>query len=282
MQFLAEHICFSWDGVNSSFMPSCRWYKTKGQNKKGEKTSFFKEEFTWRSKRKTKNITFWGASSVERQWSCHVGRLCADCKSPPHPLWRRKETGLRHHPEDESGITGREWKKKHMRRGLISPPPPPSSFICVKASWITAVVTRWCCKGRFDPCAAGPGEEDEGMRKRRSTSRRDNHHNSCAAEWLMAAINVARERRGCYMCCGGEWCFALHKLKVQGNNSPYSFNGEKKKNLHLRLETPAAFVSWSPKMIAPRVGWMDFLPGSYPRWKMFTNTYVIFSILTIY
>lgn len=80
-------------------------------------------------------------------------------------------------------------------------------------------------------------QQDEGMRKWRGTSSPDNHHNSCAANWLMAAINVAWERegrRGCYICCRGEWCFALYKLEVSGNNSLHPFNG---KNLHLRLET---------------------------------------------
>lgn len=61
-------------------------------------------------------------------------------------------------------------------------------------------------------------------------SHQDNHHNSgvwCADKWLTAAINPTREKRGDYICCGGEWCFALYKLEVRGGDNAPHFLMEK-------------------------------------------------------
>lgn len=67
-------------------------------------------------------------SCVEKHCKCHVGRLSLGCKSLLTPFLKRKETGLRHHPEDESGITGRQGKK-YCENGVdfFSPHPPQSS-----------------------------------------------------------------------------------------------------------------------------------------------------------
>lgn len=133
-------------------------------------------------------------------------------------------------------------------------------------------VWSMCCWSR---------QEDEGMRKWRGTSRPDNHHNSCAAKWLMAPINVARERererRGCYICCGGEWCFALYKLEVRGNNSPHSFNG---KNLHLRLQTLLHLSAGAQNECSShQINGLQ--PGPYLRWRMFTGTSFLY-LLNLY
>lgn len=45
----------------------------------------------------------------------HVIHLCAVYEFPRLSL-RKKDTGLRHHPEDQSGITGRE---QNHEKGLI-------------------------------------------------------------------------------------------------------------------------------------------------------------------
>lgn len=145
--------------------------------------------------------------------------VCVRVIKSPRPSLRRKDTGLRHHPEDQSGITGREQKHE---KGLIFFLPPHSS------AWRLPESQQWSPDGAAKAglihvllvqAGGWRNEEVEGH------SHRDNHHNSgvsCAAKWLMAAINVAQEKRGYYICCGGEWCFALYKLEVQGNNSPYS------------------------------------------------------------
>lgn len=133
-------------------------------------------------------------SCVENHWKCHVGRPSLGCKSLLTSFLERKETGLRHHPEDESGITGRQGKKycekgvdffllptlllSHLREGFLNHS-SGHQMVLQRQVW------SMCCWSR---------QEDEGMRKWRGTSCPDNHHNSCAAKWLIAAINVARER----------------------------------------------------------------------------------------
>ena len=86
---------------------------------------------------------------------------------------RRKDTGLRHHPEDQSGITGGE--QKHVR-GL--------NFSSLHSSARRLPESRqWSPDG-----AAKAGlihvllvqEQDGGMRKWRVHSHHDNHHNSAA------------------------------------------------------------------------------------------------------
>lgn len=135
---------------------------------------------------------------------------------PPSPPLTKKDTGLRHHSEDKSSITARE--KSPIKKTF-----PRSS--ARKASWFTAVVTRWCCKGMLEPCSAGFRDEEEGMGKAEGHSRQGHPHNSRARR-LMVTINVAPEKRGYYKCCGGELCFSLYKLEVQGSNPLHSLIGQ--------------------------------------------------------
>lgn len=70
------------------------------------------------------------------------------------PLWRiSEEEGHRF----ETPSRGSEWYYRWGANTCEAVEFIFSSFICEKAPWITAVVTRWCCKGRFDPCVARPG-----------------------------------------------------------------------------------------------------------------------------
>lgn len=169
----------------------------------------------------------------------HVGRLCAGYKIPQTII---EEEGHR----IETPSRGSEW---YYREGAKTWEAVDFFFLPPHSSaWRLPESQQWSPDGAAKAglihvllvqAGGWRNEEVEGH------SHRDNHHNSgvsCAAKWLMAAINVAQEKRGYYICCGGEWCFALYKLEVQGNNSPYSLMEKP------ALETAlAAFVSWSSK-----------------------------------
>lgn len=91
-------------------------------------------------------------------------------------------------------------------------------------------------------------------------SHQDNHHNSdvCRADkWLMTAINPTQEgKRLLYICSWGEWCFALQKLEVRGDNAPYVLM--EKTDHHCR-QFSMYWPLWAPnqwKVLYGR-GWMD-------------------------
>lgn len=78
-------------------------------------------------------------------------------KTCSHHFWRGRKQDW--DTIQRTKVVLQDSREKDCENGvdIFFSPPPSSSVICVKASWITAVVTRWCCKGRFDPCVAGPG-----------------------------------------------------------------------------------------------------------------------------
>ena len=145
--------------------------------------------------------------------------VCVQVEESPRPSVRRKHTGLRHHPEDQSGITGREQKNNNMSIGVVFLFPHSSTGRLPESQqWSPDGAAKAGLIHVLTVQAGGwRNEEVQGH------SHQDNHHNSgvwCADKWLMAAINRRQEKRGCYVCCGGEWCFALYKLGVQGDNAP--------------------------------------------------------------
>lgn len=146
----------------------------------------------------------------------YAGCLYACHEIPELLQGERKHTGYRHHPEDQSGITGSEHKMSCSWISVFAPPPPPLSHSYVrsfpeslqsspdgaaKAGLIHVLLTQ---------AGAWRNEEVQGRSHQR------NHHNSGvwhADNWLVAAINPDQEKRGYYICCGGEWCVALWKLE---------------------------------------------------------------------
>lgn len=54
--------------------------------------------------------SFRGAVPLMKQGNLLILVSCVQVIKSPRPPLRRKETGLRHHPEDQIGITGREQR----------------------------------------------------------------------------------------------------------------------------------------------------------------------------
>lgn len=110
----------------------------------------------------------------------------------------------------------RKWAQNELQLNfcLCSPPPLSHSYVrsfpeslqsspdgAAKAGLIHVLLTQ---------AGAWRNEEVQGRSHQR------NHHNSGvwhADNWLVAAINPDQEKRGYYICCGGEWCVALWKLE---------------------------------------------------------------------
>lgn len=159
------------------------------------------------------------------------------------PSTTRKNTGFRHHLEDQGGITGREKKYWNTRMGwmlflsLIHLWEDFLNHSCGHQMVLQRQVWSMRCWSRH---------EHEGMRKWRVS-----HIKTviiclrCAGKWLMTTVNVAQEKRGYDKCCAGERCSVHYKLGVQGNNFLYSLMG-KIATLQTAL---AAFISWSPEII---------------------------------
>lgn len=86
-------------------------------------------------------------------------------------------------------------------------------------------------------------DEDEAMRKAEGHSHRGHHHNS-RAKWMMATINVPREKRGYYKCCGGELCFFTLQIGALKEQSSLLING---KNVPALQTAPVVFIYSNPK-----------------------------------
>lgn len=135
--------------------------------------------------------------------------VCVQVMKCSRPLLRRKDTGLRHHPEDHSGITRRERKREQLLDFFS----PHSSVRNSPESqqWSPDGAAKAGLIHVFLAQATGwRNEEVEGR------LHQDYHHNSGvghAVRWLMVTINPALEKRGYYIYCGGELWFALWKLK---------------------------------------------------------------------
>lgn len=123
MQFLAEHICFSWDRKNSSFTPSCRWYKTKGQNKKAQKNAFFKEEFTSRSQRKAKNIAFWWRALWKSSGAVMLVGCVQTAKDPRIIFGGERKQDWDTIQRMRVVLQRKREKKKTHEKGVDTPPP---------------------------------------------------------------------------------------------------------------------------------------------------------------
>lgn len=196
--------------------------------------------------------SFRGAVPLMKQGNLLILVSCVQVIKSPRPPLRRKETGLRHHPEDQIGITGREQRLEwglnflfpHSSAGRLPESQQWSPDGAAKAGLIHVL-----------PVQAGGwrNEEVEGH------SHQDNHHNSgvwCADKWLTAAINPTREKRGDYICCGGEWCFALYKLEVRGDNAPH-FLMEKPyhHSTQLLLHSSASSAQMNGRCCVAEDGW---------------------------
>lgn len=132
-------------------------------------------------------------------------------KSPSPPL-TRKDTGLRHHPEDESGITARETADF-------------PSFICEEGFLIHCSGHQMVLQRHARSMFCCFRDEDEGMRKADRHSHQG-HHNSRAKRLMGTTINVAPEERGYLKCCAGELCFSRYKLEVRRSNPLRSLVGK--------------------------------------------------------
>lgn len=131
--------------------------------------------------------------------------------NPWTPAGNGKDTGLRHHPEDQSGIT-RKMSGSWISFSFFSSRSHSSARSLLKSQ-------QWSPDGAAKAglihvlLIQARGWRNEEVQGR---SHQRNHHNSGvwhADNWLMAAINPDQEKRGYYICCGGEWCVALWKLE---------------------------------------------------------------------
>lgn len=207
-------------------------------------------------------------NEAAKHHNSHVGRPCMGYKIPQtiseeegHRIETPSRGSERYYTERERKDIGRGWifflPDIHMQEGFLESQQwsPDGAAKAGLLHMLLVLAGGW------------RNEEVEGHPH-------DNHHNSgvsCTVKWLMTAINVAQEKRGYYICCGGEWCFALYKLEVQGNNSTHSLMGNVR-----ALETAlAAFVTRSPKwMEVTTDGWA--VAGSITGMENASKTYIHF------
>lgn len=143
-------------------------------------------------------------NEAEKSKNSHVGCLCAGYKIPQTII---EEEGHR----IETPSRGSEW---YYRKGA-------KTWVGVEFLFPHSSARRLPESQQWSPDGAAKAGlihvllvQAGGWRNKEveGHSHQDNHHNSGvwrADKWLMAAINPAQGKRGYYICCGGEWCFAL-------------------------------------------------------------------------